>query len=57
MLYLETEFFREAHVSVWPDILGKDLEEEIECILIRFVADKVVNQSIHLREGLPFRGT
>lgn len=57
MLYVETEFFREAYVSVLPDILGKDLEEDIECTLIGFVAEKVVNQSIHLREGLPFRGT
>lgn len=57
MLYLETEFLREPYVSVLPDVLGKDLEEEMECTLIKFVAEKLVNQSTYLREGLPFRGS
>lgn len=30
MLYLDTEFLSEPYVSVLPDILGKDLVEEME---------------------------
>ena len=37
MLYLETEFLREPYVFVLPDVLGKDLAEEMECTLIKFV--------------------
>lgn len=57
MLHLETEFLREPYVSVLPGILGKGLEEEMECTLIKFVDEKLVDQSVRLREGLPFRGT
>lgn len=37
------------------DVLGKDKEEQ--CTLIKFVDEKLVDQSIPFREGLAFRET
>lgn len=35
MFYLETDFLRELYTSVLSDVLGKDLEQEMKCTLIK----------------------